>query len=91
MSTNNKTFKISIASLAIAAGGVWPVMEMAGAASDYLDARVEEVCEEYVEAELDEMREEIGNLQGQLGEAWMEICDLLPGRRWWRGECIPDD
>jgi len=64
----------------------------------FIDDRAEDVCQELIEIqveefaeEIDNLGEELGNLRGALGEAFMTMCDQRreAGQkvRWWRGEC----
>jgi len=81
-----------VAVLLTSLGGVWVFGEKV---STYLDERTAEVCQEYDERYVEALEEDLGNITGQLGEVWMELCDLKgridPRYRWYRGGCIREE
>jgi len=84
MAANGVVQKVGIVGLIALIPTVWLV---GGSAINWVDERIVDVCSD----EVTELKEEIGNLRGQLGQLWMEMCDLTPGKRWYRGGCIIDE
>jgi len=87
MAANGLVKKIGIGTIIALIPTVWLV---GGSMVGWMDDRIVDICVEYDERHVESLEEEVGNMRGQLGELWMEMCDLTPEKRWYRGSCIED-